>query len=139
MKLRAAFSQHAAATRRPWTAAVRDLASPSKKAGRSVPILSIELTAQDADTLAELLVDAAERAEHKRSGDLISTSRAARMLGVAQSTIRGWVNHKGPKDNPFPEPDLTDSGRNFWRKGAISKWQVRQRSIDQNRRDGRQE
>ena len=82
-------------------------------------------------------MDAAERANHKRSGDLISTSKAARMLGVAQSTIRGWVKHRGPKDNPFPEPDLTDSGRNFWRKGAVSKWQVRQRSIDEERRHGR--
>jgi predicted DNA-binding transcriptional regulator AlpA len=105
--------------------------------GRGVPILSVQLNAQDAGTLAELLADAAERADRKRSGDLISTSRAASMLGVTQATIRGWINRQGPQENPFPTPDLTESRRNFWRKGAIRKWQARQRSLDQERRRNR--
>jgi predicted DNA-binding transcriptional regulator AlpA len=138
-KLRAAFSQHAAATRRPWTAAVCELSPPlGKTPGRGARILSVELSAQDAETLTEVLIDAAERVERKKSGDLISTPRAARMLGVDQATIRGWIKRKGPKDNPFPDPDLTESRRNFWRKGAIKRWQERQRSLDEDRRQDRQ-
>jgi predicted DNA-binding transcriptional regulator AlpA len=137
-KLRAAFGQYAAATRRPWTAAVRELpAPPGSLPGRSARILTVELCAQDTETLAELLIDAAERAERKNGGDLISTSRAADMLGVDQATIRGWINRRGPKGNPFPDPDLTDSRRNFWRKASIRRWQTRQRSLDEERREGR--
>lgn len=99
--------------------------------------MRIDLTAEDAAALAELLLDAVEHADNQTSGDWIGTARVAKMLDVTQGTIRGWVNRNGPKDNPFPQPDHTDSGRNFWHKRTIQKWRARQRRLERSRRPGR--
>jgi hypothetical protein len=140
-RLRAAFGQHAVTTGWPWAARVRQIAPPPGGAVRRSPAIQVDLSSDDADALADLLLDAAESAASPDlpdpGRDWIGTARAAKMLDVAQSTIRGWVTRQGPKDNPFPQPERTDSGRNFWHKRTIRKWRARQRRLDQERREGR--
>lgn len=137
-RLRAAFDNHAIATGWPWAVDVRQPVPPAAGFHGGDPVtVQIDLSAEDARTLADLLLDAAGRADGPHSGDWISTARVAKMLDVTQSTIRGWVTRNGPKDNPFPQPDRSDSGRNFWDRATISKWRARQRRIDRRRREGR--
>lgn len=98
--------------------------------------MRIDLTAEDAASLEELLLDAVEHADSQASGDWIGTARVAKMLDVTQGTIRGWVARHGPKENPFPQPDHTDAGCNFWHKQTIRKWRARQQRLDRSRRRG---
>lgn len=107
--------------------------SPSQ----NLAAVRIDLSAEDAGTLADLLLDAAGSAVSLDGGNWIGTAKVAKMLDVTQSTIRGWVTRNAPKENPFPQPDRSDSGRNFWDKGTIRKWRARQRRIDRRRREGR--
>jgi hypothetical protein len=133
-----AFGKHTRATGWPWDVSITPLAqSAGERSGRNPAAVRIDLSLQDAEELADLLIDAAERADSPHSGDLLGTARVAKMLAVTQSTIRGWVTRDGPKANPFPQPDRSDSGRNFWHKRTITSWRARQRRIDQQRRRDR--
>jgi hypothetical protein len=137
-EVRAAFGKHSMATGWPWDVSITQLAPPAGgRSGRNPAAVRIDLSLQDAEELADLLMDAAQRAESPQSGDLLGTARVAKMLAVTQSTIRGWVTRDGPKGNPFPQPDRSDSGRNFWHKKTITNWRAKQRRIDQQRRQGR--
>lgn len=137
-RLRAAFGNHAIATGWRWSVSINTPApNASAPPGRRPAAARIDLTAEDAGALAELLLDAVGHADSQTSGDWIGTARVAKMLDVTQGTIRGWVTRNGPKDNPFPQPDHTDSGRNFWHKRTVSKWRARRRQLDRSRRRGR--
>jgi hypothetical protein len=59
---------------------------------------------------------------------------AAARVGVQPGTIRGWVARHGPKAHPFPAPEASYRGRNYWQKTTIDKWKAEQRKLDDQHR-----
>lgn len=90
----------------------------------SAPGVRIELAVDDAESLAEILVAAAEQV--KGGGPLapgsLDTIDVAGRIGVQPATIRGWLARGGPKGNPFPRPDQRVHRRAYWRKATIDAW-----------------
>jgi hypothetical protein len=137
-ELRAAFGQYATATGWLWKVSIRALDQPgSGSPGADVAVVRIELSRDDAGALAGLILDAAApegRGPRGPIGEWMGTADAASRLGVAASTIRGWVNRNLPKANPFPQADLLYRGRSYWQKKTIDKWRVRQRRLENQER-----
>jgi predicted DNA-binding transcriptional regulator AlpA len=94
----------------------------------------VDLTATDADVLADVLQEAAELAADSggRGTNLpfIGSSEAAKILGVEPPTIRAWVAGRGPAKHPFPRPVIRMQGRNLWRRRAVEKWKAEQDAFD---------
>jgi hypothetical protein len=104
-------------------------------------VVRIDLSRDDAGALAGLILDAAApegRGPRGPIGEWMGTADAAELVGVAPSTIRGWVTRDLPKTNPFPEADLLYRGRSYWQKKTIDQWRARQRRLEHQRRRSRQ-
>jgi hypothetical protein len=49
---------------------------------------------------------------------------------VAEVTIRRWLSRSGPKDHPFPSPEVRYGRRNYWQKSTADKWNAEQRRLN---------
>jgi hypothetical protein len=129
--LRAAFQQHGSCTGRDWTARVRRRRQEGdESAAQDNREVRVDLTAADADFLADLLQEAAELAADSTGAGaslpFIGSAEAAKLVGVEPPTIRAWVAGRGPAKQPFPRPVIQMRGRNLWRRRAVEKWKAEQ-------------
>jgi hypothetical protein len=131
-RLSAAFREHGSATGRDWTVTVRRRPIPEEDQDRADEVLCVrvDLTAGDADALADVLQEAAELAAgpggRGANKPLVGSSEAAKLVGVEPSTIRAWVAGRGPTKHPFPRPVVQMRGRNLWRRRAVERWKAEQ-------------
>jgi predicted DNA-binding transcriptional regulator AlpA len=119
--LQDAFKRSRHSIKWPWH--VKISRPPSEKnATQHRVVVRIELTADDAAMLARIL-DRVELAPGV-GGPWMSTAEVAELLHVTQATIRSWfISHK-PKRHPFPTPEATRSGRNYWLRSTIEEWKA---------------
>jgi hypothetical protein len=137
-ELHAAFGRYASATRFRWKVRIRALSTQdSGVPNAAAAVVRIDLSHDDARALAGILLHVADPDDGPGPrgpiGTWIGSEAVARRIGVAPSTIRGWIARNGPKAHPFPQPDARYRGRNYWQKRTIDRWDARQRRLDRQR------